>query len=183
VIKSALFQPRYLTDSGRLYFDSEDSLTPADTNGGVEDIYQYEPAGVGSCKRVAGCVTLISAGREGVDSNFLMMDPEGENVFFTTRDRLLPADTDTLIDLYDARVGGGLAGESELPPKGCGEGCQPSTLTPPETPPSSSLSDPGNVKPGCKKGQIRKKGRCVNKPKGRKHKGRGKAKHAREGAK
>ncbi len=185
-VPASLGQPRYLTDSGRLYFDTQDSLTPADTNGNVEDVYQYEPAGVGSCSRAAGCVSLISAGRESVDSNFLAMDEGGENVFFTSRDQLVAADTDELIDLYDARVGGMGSGE-EISPKGCGEGCQPSTSTPSELPPSATTPSSGNVKPrltSCKKGQVKRNGRCVKKPKQpkKKHKPKG-AGHARGGAK
>ena len=76
-VRSSVLQPRYLTDTGRLYFDTQDSLSPFDTNSGVEDVYQYEPEGVGSCKRQAGCVNLISAGHEAVDSNFLAMDETG----------------------------------------------------------------------------------------------------------
>jgi hypothetical protein len=104
---SCTTQPRYLTDQGRLLFDSSERLSPQDTNGRVEDVYEAEPAGVGSCVRPDGCVSLISPGTGSVDSNFLAMDESGNNVFFTTRERLVPADTDELIDLYDARVGGG----------------------------------------------------------------------------
>lgn len=180
-----LSQPRYLTDSGRLYFDTQDSLTPADTNGNVEDVYQFEPAGLGGCFQVEGCVSLISGGREGVDSNFLAMDEKGDNIFFTSRDQLVPADTDELIDLYDARVGGE-SGGAEIPPKGCGEGCQPSTSSAPEPPSSSTVPSSGNVKPSksCKKGQVMKKGRCVKKPKQAKKKHKAKrAGNARGGAK
>ena len=42
------YQPRYLSDSGRLFFDSPDALVPRATNG-VEDVYEFEPAGVGGC--------------------------------------------------------------------------------------------------------------------------------------
>jgi hypothetical protein len=118
-------QPRYLSDSGRLLFDSRDSLSPADTNNGVEDVYEYEPAGIGSCMRTGGCASLISGGSGATDSNFLAMDPSGKNVFFTTRDQLVRSDRDQLIDLYDAREGGGFATESEPAPQGCrGEACQ-----------------------------------------------------------
>jgi hypothetical protein len=166
---STLPQPRYLTDAGRLFFDSQDSLSPADTNGNVEDVYQFEPAGVGNCNRAVGCVTLISAGRGAVDSNFLAMDEDGDNVFFTSRDQLVPADADTLIDLYDARVGGGFASKSQLPPPGCGEACEPSSgsTQPEQTPSSPGFNGSGNVKtPKCKKeGQVKKNGRCVKRPK------------------
>jgi hypothetical protein len=173
-VKGSLPQPRYLTDEGRLFFDSADSLVAADTNHGVEDVYQFEPGGVGSCQREAGCVSLISAGREGGDSNFVAMDDSGGNVFFTTRDRLVPADVDSLMDLYDARVGGGFESESQLPPLPCsGEACQPpSPPAPPGPPPGSQVVEgPGNPKPankGCKKGQVKKNGKCVKKKQGKK---------------
>jgi hypothetical protein len=174
---SYLLQPRYLTDSGRLFFDSQDSLVPADTNEGAEDVYQWEPEGLGSCERAEGCVSLLSGGGEGTDSNFLAADSSGANVFFTTRDRLVPADADELIDVYDARVEGGFPEAGEPPP--CqGEGCQPLVPPPAElTPAFPSFNDPGNVvEPPphkCKKGQAKRKGKCVKK------KGKKRQKHRR----
>jgi DNA-binding beta-propeller fold protein YncE len=149
-----LTQPRYLTDSGRLYFDSQDSLSPFDTNGNgvppghaVEDVYQYEPEGVGSCKRAEGCINLISSGREPVDSNLLTIDESGKNVFFTSRDQLSLKDKDGLVDLYDAREGGGIPAESEVGRSECqGEACQ-APVSPPNdpTPGSSTFQGAGNV--------------------------------------
>ncbi len=141
-------QSRYLTDAGRLLFDSQNSLVPADTNNGVEDVYEREPDGVGSCARVEGCVFLISAGTGGTDSNFLTMDETGKNVFFTTRDRLVKADEDELIDLYDAREGGGFPSMAS-PSAGCGsEQCQPSAGSGGEPSPSSlSYGGAGNLAP------------------------------------
>jgi hypothetical protein len=119
---------RYLTDSGRLFFDTPNALAAGDTNGAVEDVYEYEPEGVGSCGDGTGCVLLISAGTGTGDSNFLMMDEDGKNVFFTTRDRLVPSDKDELVDLYDAREGGGFAEEAGSSTQGCsGETCQSSS--------------------------------------------------------
>lgn len=168
--EGSLPQPRYLLDSGRLYFDSRDSLSPLDTNEGVEDVYQFEPQGVGTCERDTGCASLISAGRQGVDSNLVAVDATGANVFFTTRDQLVAADTDDLVDLYDARVDGGFPNPPTV--NECdGEGCQQMPLVPAEpTPASPGVTDPGNSKPpkSCKKGQIKKKGRCVQKPKHKK---------------
>jgi hypothetical protein len=124
-------QPRYLTDSGRLFFDSQDRLSPRDSNGKVEDVYEYEPQGVGSCARAGGCVALISPGTGTVDSNFLAMSEDGSDAFFTSRERLVAKDTDGLIDVYDARVGGGFASESETTRPECqGEACQPPPAAP-----------------------------------------------------
>ncbi len=205
-VKSAwLPQPRYLTNQGRLFFDSSERLSPQDTNGGVEDVYEAEPEGVGSCGRANGCVSLISPGTGSVDSNFLAMDENGENVFYTSREQLVKQDTDGLIDVYDARVGGGFASESEAPE--ChGEACQP-TISP-LTAFSSGTSgflDAGNIEPEnqpenkpakiqrkaqqCAKGKIKQKGRCVVKRKAKKQKKKAKkstprtSNHKRGGAK
>jgi hypothetical protein len=174
-------QPRYLTDAGRLYFDSRDSLSVNDTNDGVEDVYQYEPSEVGTCKRAAGCLNLISAGREPLDSNFLAMDEDGSNVFFTTRDQLVLKDHDDLIDLYDAREGGGIPAETEVARAECqGEACVP-TYSPPNdpTPGSSSFEGAGNVdeKKAAKKHKHKKKHAK------KKHAHKRAAKHNRGGAK
>jgi hypothetical protein len=160
-------QPSYLSDQGRLFFDSTEHLSARDTNGRVEDVYEAEPAGVGSCTRPAGCISLISSGTGSVDSNFLAMDENGSNVFFTTRDRLVSADTDELLDVYDARIGGGFP-EGEAAGMGCGgESCQ-SPPSPPQVSSSatSSYQGTGNLKPAatpmpCPQGQVEQNGQCV----------------------
>ena len=182
-------QPRYLTNSGRLYFDSQDSLNQFDTNDGVEDVYEFEPegggGGVAPCTREGGCVTLISSGHDSFDANLLALDEGGANVFFTTRNRLNPADTDNWIDLYDAREGGGFGFETQIPQAPCqGEGCQLPAPTPAPLPPSSL--NPGgegdNVKPlKCKKGQVKKNGKCVAKHKPKKKGAKNKKRAARAG--
>ncbi len=150
-------QPSYLTDQGRLYFDSQDRLSPFDTNGNAEDVYEYEPArGPGepagdTCELAGGCVLLVSPGTGSADSNFLAMDESGKNVFFTTRERLVPQDGDELIDLYDAREGGGFPSSTETQRGECqGEACQ-STASPPvfTTPGSTTFSGLGNVLPSA----------------------------------
>jgi hypothetical protein len=179
--QGSLPQPRYLTDSGRLYFDTGDTLSVFDTNEGVEDVYQYEPQGVGRCTREGGCVRLISAGHEGVDSNFVTMDPSGKNVFFTSRDQLALKDKDDLIDLYDAREGGGIASESETGRGECqGEACQPLYVAPNDpTPGSSTFEGAGNVNE--KKAAKKPKKHTKKTHKAKRHAKR--AKHNRGGAK
>jgi hypothetical protein len=102
-LTSALFQSRYLSDEGRMYFNSPDDLVPAARNA-KNDVYQYEPSGVGSCESVTGgCVSLISGGSSDRESAFIEATPDGSNVFFVTEAHLLPQDTDTAFDIYDAR--------------------------------------------------------------------------------
>lgn len=177
-------QPRYLSDSGRLFFDSQDTLSSFDTNEGIEDVYEFEPQEVGGCGRPDGCVSLISAGTGSEDSNFLAADPSGKNVFFTSRDQLAQKDRDDLIDLYDAREEGGAAAESEPARAECqGEACQPLVSAPNDPTPGSSLIEgAGNVNEGkAKKHKHKKQKKHVKKHK--KQKQAKKAKHERGGAK
>jgi sugar lactone lactonase YvrE len=152
-IVSALFQPRYLSDSGRLFFNSRDHLVPAATSG-KENVYEYEPSGVGSCQSPSGaCVSLISSGSSGRESAFLEATPSGNDVFFLTAGQLLPQDTDTAFDVYDARVctqGSPCLTPPSPPPAGCSEAgtCRPAS--PPQEAPggpfgSATFAGPGNA--------------------------------------
>ncbi len=173
--------PPYLTDEGRLYFDSQDSLTPFDTNEGVEDVYEYEPNEVGTCERAGGCISLISAGSEPIDSNLLTIDEDGASVFFTSRDQLVLKDHDDLIDLYVAREDGGIPAESETSRGECqGEACVPQVSSPERpTPATSALAGDGDVeeKKAAKKHKHKKKRKHT-----KKHAHKRAAKHNRGGA-
>ena len=65
----ALHQSRYLSDTGRLFFNSQDALVPRDGNK-AEDVYSTSPPHVGDCEEArssfsaasGGCVALISSG-------------------------------------------------------------------------------------------------------------------------
>jgi len=103
------YQPRYLSDSGRLFFDARDPLVAQAVNGNW-DVYEYEPEGVPagphacgsgtssgssafeparavtvenrSVEAGAGCVSLISSGESTQESAFLDADEgtgEGEH--------------------------------------------------------------------------------------------------------
>jgi hypothetical protein len=151
---SPLYQSRYLSNAGRLFFNSNDALVPSDT-GGTEDVYEYEPPGVGDCtsaganfsQRSAGCVALISSGTSSSESAFLDASESGNDVFFLTSAQLSPSDLDVMRDVYDARVGGGFPPAQPLP--ACeGDACQ-SPAVPPEDPTPGSLTfrGPGNLAP------------------------------------
>jgi hypothetical protein len=74
--------------------------------------------------------------------------PSGSDVFFTTADPLVPGDTDTQVDIYDARVDGGFPAPTT--PRSCeGEGCQGPPATPPVfgAPGSAIFSGNGNLAP------------------------------------
>ncbi len=108
-----VYQPRYLSDGGRLFVNSVDALVPQDVNG-TSDVYEYEPAGVGSCTIGSdtyhtvqgGCIGLISSGTSSEESVFLDASESGDDAFFLTAGKLVAADTDNAYDVYDAHVCG-----------------------------------------------------------------------------
>jgi hypothetical protein len=168
-----LNSPRVLSGDGRrLFFDSYDGLLPRDTNGKA-DVYEWQAAsGAKDCKEKGaelyvaasqGCLSLISSGESPSDSVFLDASPDGRDVFFATNSSLLPRDPG-LIDVYDAREGGGLPAPP-APPGPCqGEACQSAPPPPNDpTPASASFKGAGNLKPKsrCSKGKVVRKGRCV----------------------
>ncbi len=102
-LTSALFQSRYLNDEGRLFFNSPDELVP-DAKNHKANVYEYEPSGIGECTSASGgCVALLSSGTSDRESAFVEATPSGDDVFFVTEANLLPQDTDTAFDMYDAR--------------------------------------------------------------------------------
>jgi hypothetical protein len=164
---AANYQSRYLSNSGRLFFNSSDALVPGDVNG-KEDVYEYEPAGIGSCgpggaqsastvfsESAGGCDGLISAGTSPEESAFLDASESGGDVFFLTLSQLAPADIDTSIDLYDAHectAAAPCAAAAALTPPPCstGDACKPGPTPQPASfgaPASATFSGAGNVAP------------------------------------
>jgi hypothetical protein len=155
------------SDGSAVFFQSPVGLTPGalnnvSVNGGHEskdlaqNIYEWEAQGKGACEQAGGCVHLISDGRDtaevggiGEESlssvELLGADSSGENVFFTTADPLVAQDTDTELDIYDARVGGGFP--RPVAPIICeADNCRPEPPAPPILGPLGSLTftGPGN---------------------------------------
>ena len=85
------YQPRSIADSGRVFFESATALVPGASNGEA-DVYEFEPAGTGSCSASApgfsevtgGCVSLISPGTATGESAFIDASVNGDDVFVMT---------------------------------------------------------------------------------------------------
>jgi hypothetical protein len=90
-----------------------------------------------------GTVSLISPPGSQSGSDGGVISASGSDIFFTTEVALVPQDTDTLIDLYDARIDGGIP--ASAPPAECsGEACQgPLGAQALFFPPGSQLFDTG----------------------------------------
>jgi len=176
---SALYRPRALVAGGRrLFFDSADPLGVADTDK-QPDVYEWEQAGTGSCVRAGGCLSLVSKGRSSEGSAFLDASGDGADAFFLTADPLVGADEGEDLDAYDAREGGGFP-EPSKPIECLGDACQFLPSEPEDLQPGTLVPTAGNPPlrivaeqkpPACRKGKVRRKGRCVPKRRhGRHHK-------------
>ncbi len=158
-----LHASRVLSDDGnRLFFESFEPLVLRDTNG-TQDVYEWERGGSSQagCEALgaelyvsasAGCLSLISSGQSPSDSAFVDASADGRDVFFTTASSLLPQDPG-LVDVYDAREGGGFPQPTQA--AACeGEACQSPRGGPEDpTPASAAFEGPGNAK-------ARKSRRC-----------------------
>ena len=159
-------------DGATVVFSSTGTLTREAASG--YNIYEYRSTVADGGTLEDGDVYFIGGG--GPRENDL--DASGQDVFFISPSSLVPQDTDTELDFYDARSDGGFPGP--VSPVVCsGEACQgapspalllPSAIgTPAEgnltpvapvvVPPAKSTKKATAVK--CKKGFTKKRDRCV----------------------
>jgi hypothetical protein len=188
--------PTMSDDGAYVFFQSPAALTPQALNdvpsghGLAQNVYEWEADGTGACTQGEGCVYLTSDGKDTANGGarggsvvrLFGADVTGSNVFFTTADQLVPADTDTQVDIYDARVCTASEPCPEPPPLAspCNEeachgipAAAPSLLTPG----SATFNGQGNIPPitpkkvtkkavKCKKNFVKnKKDKCVKRPK------------------
>lgn len=187
--EGAQFSSRNLSaDGSRAFFETAEALVPADTNG-VEgcpfavnpilalrsclDVYEWVAPGADECKEGGpaynvlngGCIYLISSGKSPAPSIFADASEGGDDVFFYTRQQLVGQDEDELQDVYDARVGGGLAAQNPVFAVPCesAEGCHGPAQAPlaEASPGTATFVGPGNPakhkKPKAKKYKHKKK--------------------------
>jgi DNA-binding beta-propeller fold protein YncE len=167
-----LYQPRYLTDSGQVFFDSADALVPQDINGTV-DVYEFEPIDSGHCAdsnatfsaESDGCVQLMSSGTSADESGLLDASGNGGDVFFLTASKLVGQDADSAFDVYDAHECSSdvpcLAPAAASPPE-CttADACRAAPSPQPSvfgSPSSATFSGAGNVIPHASKAVIKAK--------------------------
>jgi hypothetical protein len=138
-------------DGSRVFFESSDALLPAAANG-LQNVYEWEADGAGGCQSSAdngGCLYLISTGQSRDPSYFADASASGGDVFFFTSQQLVGEDQDHIVDIYDARVGGGFPAPPALRPVCEGEVCRGAPAAPPVfgAPASATFSGAGNFPP------------------------------------
>lgn len=130
-----------MSDDGRVVaFESPVGLAPgalndipvaSNPNVLAENVYAWEAAGsqpapeAPACNQPGGCIWLISDGHDAAEGSnahqnqsaveLLDVDASGANIFFETASQLVAGDTDSQVDFYDARVGGGFPASEEKP--------------------------------------------------------------------
>jgi len=163
------YKPRVLSDDGsRVFFDSADPLVSQDTNGRT-DVYEWEAAGTGTCVRPAGCIDLISGGRDPLQSTFLDASSDGSDAYFLTAASLYPLDPGSY-DVYDARVGGGFPLPSE--PFSCsGDACQVLPEAPEDPTPGTLVPNAGNPPLTIAGEKAKSKSKKKHKKKSKRHAG------------
>jgi hypothetical protein len=174
-------------DGSYVFFESADSLTEL-ASSGLPSVYEYHD----------GHVYLIAAGHDpaALAVGLIGTDASGADVFFYDSDQLVPQDTDTQRDIYDARVDVGFevtpqAGSCEA------DACQGALSIAPTILPGASTTQvagenlrPPASRPAAKrpKGKPKKKAakkkahrgkRAAERRRAGQHAGRAKAKRAR----
>ncbi|MGB2694363.1 MAG: hypothetical protein WBD55_04150 [Dehalococcoidia bacterium] len=177
------------SDGSRVFFTSGERLVPQDRNGKARDAYEYEAA--------TGQIHLISSGNSPDGSYFLDASENGDDVFFTTRERLVGWDVDNSYDLYDARVGGGFPEPRQAAVECSGDACRgPLGILPgiAALPTGGFVVGAQNVErrsrvhaKRCGRGKVRKrvngKVTCVKRKKQSSHRGAPQRPHSKRGAK
>jgi hypothetical protein len=166
--------PTMSHDGSYIFFQSPIALTQhaldrvpiatepnSDLKSYAQNVYSYHD----------GHVHLISDGRDAAPVKppvgcplafsavcLIGADGSGQNVFFTSADQLAPQDTDSQVDFYDARIGGGIP-FTPPPPPCSGDNCKPppSGSPPASAPGSAGFAGPGNASPNHQRPTVKKR--------------------------
>lgn len=181
------------TTGEQIFFDTENSLTPQDTNGSAPPVVVYYgelklevPDDVDVYEWNKGKISLISAGVAG-DATLQGVTPNASDVLIDTNVQLTKQSTNEYFAVYDARVNGGFpetASTTEIPCDNT-ESCRGITANPVFSTPGTATFQaeavtPSEVqsKPPAKKSVKPKK---KSKPKKKKKKKKSKSKKSSAG--
>lgn len=129
-------------DGSMVVFLTQDQLSPLAVNG-LENVYVWHE----------GSVALISDGHSPTNDGSPVISLSGRDIFFGTSDGIASSDADGLVDIYDARIGGGTAQPAALTAPCLQDACQGPLSAAPSfgVPGSATFSSPGNLTPPVSK--------------------------------
>jgi hypothetical protein len=177
-----------VTGDGTVFFESKDSLTPDAVNGfpntspGFPNVYEYHDGNVFLISDGHEAPVGESGGKPLTKTQLVGAAGDGEGVLFLTADSLVPQDGNTQVSLYDARIDGGFPAPPLVP--GCtSEACRGAASAAPTSPTVGSVTQhgSGNEQPArkCRKGKVRRRGKCVAKKHTHRHRAGGRARRTR----
>jgi hypothetical protein len=181
----------FMSNDGRAFFASKDSLVPRDRNGEITDIYEYVDgrpqlitSGVGSRDFTGGGELYKLTERPqyiGLES----VSRNGADVFFTTYETLVDSDLNgAFVKFYDARAGGGFPEDPALAPCAAADECHgadSSEPAPPVVATGTVIGKGGNHEQAKSKKKKSKKKKSKKKKSKKKNKSNKKRKHQQTG--
>jgi hypothetical protein len=159
----------FMSDNGRTFFSTQDSLVPQDTDG-VIDSYEF----------VRNRPQLLSSGTadRAEGTGFVGVSSNGVDAYFMTKESYVGQDSiGPFLKFYDARVGGGIPFDPPPPPCEAADECHGLASGPPAQVPfgtSPTLGNGGNQAPSGKKHKKKAKKHKKKAKKQKKHKKRSK---------
>ncbi len=172
---------RFITNDGRVFFSTADPLVVQDTNEGT-DVYEYVDGrpqlitlGTGTATAAGGSSNVSGfAERPGL----VGVSNDGTDVYFDTFDILTAEDHNgNFLKFYDARVNGGFAQPTPVPPCKAAEECHGSGSSAPALPTQGTAA--GISGGNAKQKAAAKKKHQTKKHKSKKHKKAAKRHRAR----
>ncbi len=134
---------RFLTDDGRAFFSTTESLVPSDTNE-AEDVYEFVDSRPQLITPGTGTATLST--QTFITSKevpgLIGVSGDGTDVYFSTFDTLLSEDHNgNFMKFYDARTNGGFAQPPPTPPCEAAEECHGPGSEAPALPTQGTAAD------------------------------------------
>lgn len=118
----------FMTNDGRVFFSTGDSLVPEDTDG-LYDTYEYTEGHAqlissGSSSKDSNSGLLLGLNAELFQAGLMGVSANGADVYFTTYDTLVGQDRNgTALKIYDARTDGGFPYSPPPPPCEAADEC------------------------------------------------------------
>ena len=151
-----------------MFFNSAEGLVDRDLNE-KEDAYQWEPKdfdlgqGAPPCRHDGGCAELVSTGTSPFAVELLGISSDGTDAYFFSRDKLAEEDENgNTVKIYDARSFGGFPFvPASTSVQGLGRVSRRGHAGAGIAPDQELLPGPGGNLPPCKRGLVRRHGKCV----------------------